>query len=47
MGMGGWPLPHTPKAGGWPTFTFFVGGNDEVGGHGWKIGTQVAFVPPL
>src|SRR6266481_9742763 len=23
------------------------GGNDEVGGHGWKIGTQAALVPPL
>jgi hypothetical protein len=21
------------------------GGNDEVGGHGWKIGTQAALVP--
>jgi hypothetical protein len=32
--------------GGWPTFTFpCKGGNDEVGGHGWKIGTQAALVP--
>jgi hypothetical protein len=33
---------------GWPTFTFVVKGwNDEVGGHGWKIGTQAALVHAL
>jgi hypothetical protein len=32
--------------GGWPTFTVRCkGGNDEVGGHGWTIGTQAASVP--
>jgi hypothetical protein len=31
----------------WPTFTFLVTGNDEVGDHGWELGTQAALVPTI